>query len=66
MKKLVLSVFFLGLCSTGAFAQSKGKGGPKGPPGGPPSFSMPEPSGMVELATCVAVGLGAFALRRRK
>jgi hypothetical protein len=54
MKKIVFSMFLLSLSAATAFADVQR-----------PRFPMPEPSGMIELATC-AVGLGAFALRRRK
>jgi hypothetical protein len=65
MKKTILGLMFLGLCSTSAFAQSRWDWDWDWDSKDRPRHSMPEPSGLAELATC-AVGLGVFAFRRRK
>jgi hypothetical protein len=54
MKKIVVGMFLMGLCSMSAFAHVRR-----------PPVAMPEPTGLVELGAC-AVGLGTYALRRRK
>jgi len=55
MKRSTLAVILLSMCSLSAFAGDRVR----------PSYSMPEPGGIAELAT-VVVGLGLYALRRRK
>ena len=55
MKKAMFFALLMSLSSMTAFADVRR----------PPTYQMPEPSGLAELATC-AIGLGAFALRRLK
>lgn len=54
MKHKLLAMVLLATCAMTAFAEPKN-----------PHFSVPEPSGMIELGAC-ALGLGIFAWRKRK
>ena len=58
MKRSTLAVILLSMCSLSAFAGTNTDRVR-------PSYSMPEPGGIAELATCV-VGLGMYAWRRHK
>ena len=60
MKQTAFCMLMLGLCASTALLAT-----PRDFTPARPSYDMPEPGGVAELATCV-VGLGLFALRRRK